>query len=90
VLDEFRWNDWNLDHATQHGVSVEEAEHVVRFAKPPYPEQTMDGKWLVRGRGIGGRFVQVAYALDPDGTVFIIHARPLTDNEKWRLRKRRR
>ena len=27
---DFRWNEWNEDHATQHGVSVEEAETVRR------------------------------------------------------------
>jgi hypothetical protein len=27
---EFRWNDWNRDHATQHGVSEQEAELIVR------------------------------------------------------------
>ena len=29
---EFRWNDWNLEHTTKHGVPPEESEHVVRFA----------------------------------------------------------
>jgi hypothetical protein len=26
--------------------------------------------------------VQVVYVLDPDDTIFVIHARPLTDREK--------
>jgi hypothetical protein len=32
--------------------------------------------------------VQVIYLLDPDDTVFVLHARPLTEREKKQLRKR--
>ncbi len=34
---------------------------------------------LLIGRGKGDRFVHVIYVIDPDGTVFVIHARPLTE-----------
>jgi hypothetical protein len=53
----FRWNDWNLEHATKHGVTPEEAEMVVEAARPPFPEARADEKWLVQGRGFGGRFI---------------------------------
>jgi uncharacterized DUF497 family protein len=86
----FRWNDWNLEHATKHDVSPIEAEHVVRNAGPPYPRSEGDGKWGVWGRGFSGRFVQVIYLIDADGTLYIIHARPLIDREKRRYRRRRR
>jgi hypothetical protein len=33
---------------------------------------------------------QVVYVIDPDGTVYVIHARPLTDREKRRYRRRKR
>jgi uncharacterized DUF497 family protein len=87
---EFRWNDWNLDHVPRHGVSPDEAEAVARGARPPYPERRSDEKWMVRGRGVGGRLVQVVYLLDDDGTLYIIHARPLTDTEKRRYHRRLR
>jgi hypothetical protein len=32
----------------------------------------------------------VIYVLDPDETVYVIHARPLTDKEKHRYRRGRR
>lgn len=85
-----RWNGWNLDHATRHGVSPTEAEHVAAHARAPYPEQAGDGKWLVRGPGQRRALIQVVYLTDPDGTVYIIHARPLTDREKRRYRRRTR
>ena len=88
---EFRWDAWNLDHAAKHGVRVPwDAEMVVEGAAAPYPEDHGDGKWLAVGRGVGGRFVQVVYIVDPDGTVYVIHARPLTDREKRRYRRRKR
>jgi uncharacterized DUF497 family protein len=86
----FRWNGWNLDHATRHGVSPTEAEHVVANARPPYPQYRGDGKWLVIGRGFAGAPVQVVYVVDADGTIYVIHARPLTDTERRRHRRRRR
>ena len=51
---EFRWNEWNIDHVAEHGVRPEEAEAAVRNARLPYPRRHMEGKWFVRGRGIGG------------------------------------
>ena len=81
----FRWNDWNQDHIERHGVSPEEAEKVVRRCKPLYRG---DGKYLVIGRGRGGRWLQVIYVLDDDGTLYVIHARPLSDSEKHRRRRR--
>jgi uncharacterized DUF497 family protein len=87
---EFRWNAWNLDHATRHGVTVAEIERVVRSAKAPYPEVREDAKWRVVGRGTGGRIIQVIYLIDPAGTIYVIHARALTDSEKKRDRRRRR
>ena len=88
---EFRWNEWNLDHAAKHGVGVPgEAETVVEGAAAPDPQDMGDGKWLVIGRGTGGRFVQVVYIIDDDGTLCVIHARPLSDREKRRHRRRTR
>jgi len=86
----FRWIDWNRDHVAEHGVEAEEAEAVVRQAVPPFPQQIGDDKLLVMGQGRAGRYLQVIYVLDPDDTVFIIHARPLTEREKKRYRGRKR
>jgi uncharacterized DUF497 family protein len=87
-LYEFRWNQWNVDHLAEHGISPEEAEWVVRYARPPYPEFRGEGKWLVRGQTAAGRFLQVIYIVDPEETLYVIHSRPLTDREKWQCRRR--
>ncbi len=87
---QFRWIDWNRDHIAEHGVEVEEAEMVVRNAKRPFPIKIEEEKWLAKGRGLGGRFLQVVYLMDPDKTIFVIHARALTHRETKQLRKRRK
>lgn len=84
---DFRWNEWNTEHIAEHGVSAEKAEWVVRNARRPFPRKLEDDKWLVWGRGFGGRGLQVVFVLDPDDTIYVIHARPLTDNEMRRFRR---
>ena len=79
---DFRWNEWNLDHATKHGVAPAEAESIVRNRGRGWPRYQGNGKWLVQGRGRAKRFVQVIYVIDPDGTIFIIHAMPLTGRRR--------
>jgi uncharacterized DUF497 family protein len=87
---EFRWNDWNESHIAAHGLEPEEAEEVVRKARAPYPLASGDEKFLVWGPTAEGRLLQVVFVLDEEDSVFIIHARPLTDNEKRRYRRRLR
>ncbi|MCI0381165.1 MAG: hypothetical protein L0215_26570 [Gemmataceae bacterium] len=87
---EFRWNDWNIEHIAEHGVAPEDAERVIRGAKNPYPRRVEDEKWLVWGQDKGGRYLQVIFVMDDEESIFVIHARPLTDREKHRLRRRRK
>jgi len=44
----------------------------------------------VRGADDTGRLLQVVFVLDEDGSVYVIHARPLTDPERRRYRRRSR
>jgi len=59
-----------------------------RQAADPYPQHREDDKFLVWGLTPGGRLVQVVFLLDKDDTVFVNHARPLTEREKRRRRRR--
>jgi uncharacterized DUF497 family protein len=81
----FRWVQWNLEHATRHGVAVAECERVVRAGRY---RQTRDGKYRAVGRGNGGRWLQVVFAITIDNEIFVIHARALTDSEKRQERRR--
>ncbi len=87
---EFRWNLPNIEHIARHGVEADEAEDVVRGARKPYPLEVADDKFLVWGRARAGRLLQVVFVLDPDDTVYVLHARPLTEAEKRRINRRAR
>ena len=86
MADEFRWNEWNLEHATKHGVSPAEAEQVVNNPGRGWPRKGGDQKLMVQGRGVGDRFVQVVYVVDPDGCYYIVHAMPLSGRRRGRQR----
>jgi hypothetical protein len=84
IVEVFRWNDWNRDHATRHGVSIPECQQVLRGARRPFPIKIGRGKWMVHARGQADRMVQVIYLIDPDGSIFVIHAMPLTTRRRRR------
>ena len=87
---DFRWNEWNEEHLAQHGVEPEAAEQVVRAAGRLYPRRIGEDKWLVWGQGPAGELLQVIFVLDDEGSIFVLHARPLTAGEKRRHRRQRR
>ena len=87
---EFRWNDWNLEHIAEHGVTPVEAEYVVNHARSPWPMFRGDDKWLAAGQTAARRYLQVIFIFDPADLVFVVHARPLTEREKRRCRRRKR
>ena len=84
---EFRWNEWNIEHLAEHGVSPVEAEELVCSAIRPYPRKIGDGKYIVRGRTQAGVYLQVILVFDPAPVIYVIHARPLSETEKWRFRR---
>ena len=86
---QFRWNEWNLEKLAKHGVSREEVEYVVCDAQPPFPRRIEDEKIMVWGQTWAGRYLQVIYIYSPAEYVFVLHARPMNDTEKRRLRRRR-
>jgi len=79
----FRWNDWNLQHATRHGCTVQEIEAVVRREVRNRRMKAMGGgKNYVEGRGIGNRLIAVIFIFDrvkqaEEETIYVIHAMPL-------------
>jgi hypothetical protein len=82
---EFRWNEDNRDHTSTHRCTISEIESVVRNAGNGWPRKSGDGKYLVQGRGQGGRMIQVVYVVDEDGTFYVIHAMPLTTRRRRTL-----
>jgi uncharacterized DUF497 family protein len=90
VEQSFRWNAHNLTHIAEHGVTSGEAQHVVTHAGRSYPRYIGDERWLVWGQTAFGAYLQVVYLKDPDGTRYIIHARPLSQREIKAFRRQHR
>jgi len=85
----FRWNDWNTEHIGEHGIAYWEAEYLINHARKPFPQRQGDNRFLVMGQLPDGVYPQAGFIFSPPGVVFVIHARPLMDIEKRRLRRRR-
>jgi hypothetical protein len=83
---EFRWVDWNVEHIGEHGITRAQAEYVVN-RNPRY--RAGHGKYGAKGQTDSGNYIQVIFVFDPEDVGFVIHARPLTDREKRRYRRRR-
>jgi uncharacterized DUF497 family protein len=86
----YRWNDWNIGHIAEHNVSPFEVEYVIDHAVRPWPEKHMRDRYRVFGIGPDGTYLHVVFIYDPPGVVFVIHARPMTENEKRHFRRRTR
>ncbi len=87
---DFRWTEWNVEHLARHGVDPEAAEEVVLEARRRYPRRVGEDKWLVWVADGSGRLLQVIFVLGEDGSVYVIHARPLTERERRRHRRESR
>src|SRR5690348_4827907 len=83
---EFRWNEWNRGKCDKHHVDPRDAEYVVNHPYRGFPRKIGDQKLLAMGQAPDGTYLEVIFILDADMTVFVIHARPLTENEKRVLR----
>ena len=89
---QFVWTEQNVEHIAKHGILPQQAEYIVENARRPWPQMVGDDKRLVVGQLASGVYVQVMYVpsrRDP-GAVFVMHARPLTESEKRRFRRRTR
>ena len=81
-METFRWNDWNVENATKHGCTVGEIESIVLGAGRGFPRYIGNEKWLVQGRGTGGRFVEVIYIRSPFPVIYVIHAMIMTTRRR--------
>jgi hypothetical protein len=57
----FAWDEKNVAHIAEHGVTPPEAEHVVAHPATGYPVPHDDDKILTRGQTAQGRYIQVIY-----------------------------
>lgn len=60
----------------------------MQAATGPYPRRIDDDKLLVWGGSQHGELLQVIFVLDENGSTYVLHARPLTEKEKRRYRRK--
>ena len=67
----FAWDDRNVEHIARHGINPLDAEHVIRRARAPWPEQKGNDKLRVWGASERGELIQVIFTLKhPDELEF--------------------
>lgn len=89
-MAEFQWDEANINHIGQHGVSPDEAEQAYvdeqRRGMQAYPHPS-EARWALLGRTDAGRYLFLVYTKRV-GDVRIISARDATTTEKRQCRKK--
>ncbi len=73
-----------MEHIARHGIETEDAERVVRIG---VRRKIGKGEYKAIAQNARGIWMQAIYIFDPPGIIYVIHARPLTDAEKHRVRR---
>ncbi|MEK6544611.1 MAG: BrnT family toxin [Elusimicrobiota bacterium] len=81
----FEWDDANSSHATRHGVSQDEIEETIEGAS--LVRKGKSGVYLAYGQTLDGRFVLVVFQRKERGMVRPFAARPMTYDEKGKLKR---
>lgn len=84
----FEWDEQNVGHIAFHQVETDEAE--AAFDNASSILRTGDGKYLAYGQTYEGRYLLVVFVRKSGSIIRVITARDLVDDEKKRLRRRRR
>jgi uncharacterized DUF497 family protein len=88
----FEWDDGNLDHIAEHGISAEEAEEAVedprRTLAPAYGVAG-ERRRAVLGATVAGRLLFVVYT-HRGGRIRVITARDATPRERRRYQSGRK
>ena len=77
----FSWNEDNLAHISNHGVTPEEIEEIA-FEGTPYIRKGREGRRYLYGKTFVGRYLFVVYVPVAKGKVRVITARDMDAREK--------
>lgn len=91
TIHEFIWPEDRVEHSARHGVTPEEVEEVC-FGQPLVRRAKAEGKnpvYYVLGQTAVGRYLFAVVMRLPDGRGYPVTARPMTDKEKRRYRRRK-
>jgi uncharacterized DUF497 family protein len=86
-IQEFEWDDQNVDHIGRHGVSPDEVEDLA-FDDDPWVRKGRKGTRYVLGHTIAGRYLFVVYTLKSKGIARVITAMDMDEKTKKLYRRR--
>ena len=90
-ISEIVWPQDRIEHIERHGVTPTEVEEVC-FGDPFVLRAKSRGEnpvYYVLGQTKGGRYLFTVVIAFPDGKGYPVTARPMTNKEKSRYRKRK-
>lgn len=83
----FEWNDWNIEHIAKYSVTPQEVEEACY--NQSISRRTKDGLYIIYGQSDAGRYLFIVVSYKSGGRVYVITARPMTNNEQRYYHKRR-
>lgn len=83
----FEWNEANIEHIARHGVTPEEVEEACD--NRPLILKGRSGTYLIYSQSDAGRFILTIANYRGNGTIRVITARDMTENEKKLCKERR-
>ncbi len=85
-IEDFEWDDANIEHIAEHQVEPEEAEEV--FYNSPLIRRGRDGRYIALGQTWAGRYLTVIFERRPSNVVRVVTARPMTRAERRQYKRR--
>ena len=86
-LEEFEWDDINLEHNSRHEVTFQEVEEACDNI--PFVLRSKENRYLVYGQSDSGRYILTIISYRGRGVVRVITARDMTESEKKLYHRKR-
>jgi len=87
-IDNFDWDDKNIEHISYNSVQDFEVEEVILFDKPVY-SRGRENKYYAYGITSSGRYLFIVFVTKGNATIRVITAREMEKKEKVYYKKRR-
>lgn len=79
-INDFIWDDGNIDHIARHGVTPDEAEEV--FVNRPKFFKSRQERYAALGKSSQGRYLFVVFLYQGKGCARVVTARNMTKTER--------
>jgi uncharacterized DUF497 family protein len=86
-INEFEWDDNNIEHVARHMVSPDEVEEVA-FDDAPWIRKGKKGTRYMLGYTIGGRYLFIVYILKRKGIARVITSMDMDERTRKLYRRR--